>query len=142
MAHDTTWLHTNRIILYRPSGTLIGDDVRGVSVQIQKMIHQGAAPVHVIVSLVKVTHIKLGFDEIRQIINENDETTKPLTGWTVIVRHNSLSQFFASMAVQMFNVDFAFVDSLDEALRFLKERDVSLADTTADLAITTDATNT
>lgn len=130
MAHETTWLHANRIMLVRLFSTATANDVREVSAQVQTMIHEGAAPVHVIVNLLDMDHMKMGLNDVRQIMLNTDKSTNALMGWTLIVRHNSMTQFFASMAVQMFKVNFAFVDSMDDALVFLRERDLSLQDVT------------
>lgn len=138
MAHESAWLYPGRIIQIRYFDVVTRDDLGTQSDTTQAMIAAGEAPVHIIVDLISMTKMDVGLNELRQILSSKDHSTTAMVGWTLVLRHNSLVQFFASMAIQLLKARFTFVDTLDEALAFLRERDATLSDMPVNLAITTD----
>jgi hypothetical protein len=122
MAVETRWLLEKRILYQRFSGELTVDDFRQSIEEAGAFIAQGVPLVHAIADLLQVRKWPSLF-EMNRIARRSPY---PGIGWTVVVVSNPALRFVASILIQFTMANYKMAASVDEALRFLAERDNTL----------------
>jgi hypothetical protein len=127
MPYKVGWLLENKIILVVGSGVFTIEDSLGNMREAAALAEQ-AAPIllHGIINMLDVTKqpsLAEQFSTRHQVI------VPPNHGWTIIVsKPNSLIRFITSVTIQLFNLRFRMVGSMEEALDLLQKLDPSLPD--------------
>ncbi|NDJ62856.1 MAG: STAS/SEC14 domain-containing protein [Chloroflexi bacterium] len=128
MPYTADWYLPSRVMLQRYSGTLAPDEITELGQLAAHYIGAGTAPVHI---LIDITDLERYPTNIKQIVNavRHDSDTEKI-GWVIYINSpNAVVKFMASVATQVLfqNVRLRLFETLDEALAFLLDRDVTLA---------------
>ncbi|HYO89746.1 MAG TPA: hypothetical protein VER79_13945 [Candidatus Limnocylindrales bacterium] len=127
MPVDVRWLVPGRVIMHEFSGRVELEDTTRASLEGPVLADQGTTPVHMIVSLLAVTHFPRNLYQLQTAIRDNPRLDR--LGWIVItIRHNPMLSFVASILTQVrfSNLRISMSEDMAGALRQLRERDTSL----------------
>lgn len=129
MPVDVRWFIPGRIVLHEFSGEVGLEEATQSSLEGPLLADQGTPPVHMLISLVKITRFPRSVHQIASAIRQYPRTEK--LGWVVLlVRHNPLLRFIATILTQVHYSSLRFAIAEDEAggLRFLLAHDATLAE--------------
>lgn len=127
MPAETFWYHEKRIIYHRYSGNILVTDVDEASLQSLNFTLEGAPPVHVLVDLSGVSNFPKSVNVFRAALKPAQDPGR--IGWVIIFgSHNMLLRFTASTLAHIAGArsNVRVMDTLDQAIAFLEERDSSL----------------
>jgi hypothetical protein len=124
MAYEVHWLYPSRVVLVRFSGIVTADELEAQAVATRGLVLEGTPPVHIIVDTLSMDKMAFSLMELRRASAHRLEEI----GWTVLIRHNPIVQFFASIALQVLHMPLTFADTQPQAIAFLRERDPTLRD--------------
>jgi hypothetical protein len=124
MPINVSWMYPSRVVFVRFYGIVLFQDVQEQFRETQRCIDEGAAPVHFFIDTADVEKYDLSLMQIRSLFPPQD----PKIGWTVVYGQSKVTQFFASILMQLVKGKFQFVESKDEALTFIAHQDATLAE--------------
>ncbi|MBW7879702.1 MAG: hypothetical protein H3C32_10370 [Anaerolineae bacterium] len=124
MPVEIGWKAGKRLLGVRYHGKITADDVRRLTEQMGKIVKEGTAPIHVVIDASGVSGVGIGLGDLRSLSTPNF----PEIGWMAIIAPNAVYRFFISIGVQFSRGKYKFVNSVDEAERFLVEQDSTLED--------------
>ena len=127
MSFEIIWQQPQRVVHIRFYGEDMDSSIEQAQHQLEHELAEMEGKVHVIVDLSAVTQRPPSLAHVRQqIFFQKSEKL----GYTVfVIGHNPIIRYFASMLAQLLlkGRQFTVVDSFDDALRYLYERDDTLA---------------
>lgn len=128
MAYKTDYLIPKRILLNYLYGTMDKGDFERLREDSFRLMDLGTAPIHVLSIMDPQIQYARNLQTIVAMMKGTDEL-HPHSGWIVQVTQQSLHRFVSTWTIQLVykNVRFHPVDTLNTALQFLKDRDVTLA---------------
>lgn len=124
MPVEIGWKAGKRLLGVRYHGKITADDVRRLTEQMGTIVKEGTAPIHVVIDASGVSGVGIGLGDLRSLSTPNF----PEIGWMAIIAPNAVYRFFISIGVQFSRGKYKFVNSVDEAERFLVEQDSTLED--------------
>jgi hypothetical protein len=133
MPYTVEWMVENRVILAVCSGVFTTQDAINNTRESAALADQAAASgysiVHAIANMLAVTkHFSLA----EQFSIRNQMRTPANRGWVIIVSNpNSFVRFIGTVAIQLLNLRFRMVGSMEEALSTLQKLDPTLPDLSA-----------
>jgi hypothetical protein len=125
MPYSVSWVQPERIVLVQIEELLTTADIRTFSPEAFRLSASGKAPVHFIVDIQRLRKIESVADGLKAI-----QRTKPHpnTGWMVVVGTLSAPlMLFTDLVSKFTRVHYIRVDTMPQALTFLRENDESLA---------------
>lgn len=122
MACEVKWLIEGRMVHVRYYGRVIADDIRQQSAETIALVQQGQAPVHVFIDASNIDSVGVGLGDLRPL----SVPALPESGWMLIIAPNTLYRFFLSIGVQITGGNYKFVNSVQEAIEYVTQRDPSL----------------
>lgn len=132
MAVEVRWYIPGRVVLHEFSGEVGLEDATRSSLEGPVLADQGTPPVHMLISLVKITRFPRSVHQIAAAVRLNPHAER--LGWVVLlVRHNPLLRFIATILTQVHysSLRFAIVEEEADGLRFLLAHDATLAEVIA-----------
>jgi hypothetical protein len=129
MAVEVRWLVPGRIVLHDFSGAVTLEDATQASLEGPALADQGTPPVHMLVTLVHVTHYPRSVHQIEAAIRINPHLDR--LGWVVIlVKRNPVLRFVATILTQIrySKMRFIIVEDLADGMRSLLAHDPTLAE--------------
>lgn len=125
MPCNISWLIEKRIVHVEYHGKVSAEDIRSQAMQTVQLVQKlGIAPVHIFIDASRVSGVGVGLGDLRSL----SVPTMPESGWMVIIAPNALYRFFISIGAQVTGGSYKFVQSKEEALTYLKSRDLTLKD--------------
>jgi hypothetical protein len=128
MPYEAAWYVDQRILYEYIYGDITFEELGALSTQVRAMYDVGTVVVHTLIDVRDIEHfpqvnLKEMFSQVRSVPTEN-------SGWVVIITGNKVIRFLSSVYFQFNQRRFHTVETLETALAFLAERDVTLdADT-------------
>lgn len=120
MPVNVQWLLEKRVIHAQYSGDVSPEDVRyQYDTGIAMCNESDAALVHMIADVNDVTSYPMNFKELKGSFDKKAENA----GWVVLVGENKFLRFISSVVGNVMNLRFAYVNTWDEALHYLADRD-------------------
>ncbi len=129
MPVDVRWYIPGRIVLHEFSAEVTLEDTTQASLDGPALANQGEPPVHMLVSLIHVTHYPRSVHQIEAAIRINPRIEQ--VGWVVIwVPHNPVLRFVATILAQVrySKLRFLIVEHGVDALRSFLAHDATLAE--------------
>jgi hypothetical protein len=133
MPYTVGWLLENKIILIVGSGIFTIQDAIGNTNAAAELAEQAAASGPVIVHAISNMLDVIKQPSIaEQFSIRNQLKIAPNRGWIIIVsKPNSLVRLITNMTIQLFNLRFRMVASMEEAVSTLQKLDPTLPDLSA-----------
>ncbi len=134
MAYHVSWLLENRIILIRYQGTVTLKDLESYLTETAHMRDQANAAlgsngplVHTITDASSMEKNAISLPEALQATRLT-VTSQQRVGWSVYISAGVIDRFFSTAGHQLAGVRYRAVDSIEEAVAFLKSVDDTLSD--------------
>ncbi|HUN05022.1 MAG TPA: hypothetical protein PLQ56_00415 [Aggregatilineales bacterium] len=134
MAYQLSWLLENRILLIRYQGTLTLKDLETYLPEAARMRDQANAflgangpLVHTITDASQMEKNAISLPEALQATRLTVNNQQRV-GWSVYISAGVIDRFFSTAGHQLAGVRYRAVDSIDEAVAFLKSVDDTLSD--------------
>jgi len=126
MTIDISWQQPRRVIYERFYGTITIEEMTAIQQEFIRYLNDGDAPVHAIIDLGGVRDFPKSLTQIRQGLVTTGTTQ--LGRVVLVTGKNPLVKFISSVISQLIlkNAQYALCDSLDEAVRILRDRDPSV----------------
>ena len=123
------WYIPGRIVLHEFSGDVRLEDAAQSSLEGPALAEQGTPPVHMLVSLVGITRYPRSIHQLEAAIHIYPKADQ-LGRVVILVRHNPLLRFIATILTQIHysRLRFVIVEDEAEALRSFLAHDASLAE--------------
>lgn len=125
MPYETNWLVADRVILIRYNGTLNSEDVQQYLEETLSMrdeantrLGDDGPLVHTITDASNLTGYSLKLTDMSAMLRS---LRKQRVGWSIFVHPSRLERFWASIGHQWAGVRHRELDTMTEALMFLKE---------------------
>jgi hypothetical protein len=129
MPYEINWYAPERVIYERLYGEVTLEDARGLNSESYDFFHEGTPLIHVVVDLTGVQKFPASLTSIGQMIKNKPQ--QGVVGWVLIYgAENPLLRFIASMVAQVSGdkIRLRMMNSLEEAVNFLRQQDETLAD--------------
>jgi hypothetical protein len=124
MPYTIGWHIPDRVVLITFEGTMTLDDIDHMNLDTMALVGQGVPPIHVVSDLLAMERYPTSIQEISKFIR-ND--MKARLGWTIVITRNKLVRFMSAIIIQLTGARLRFFDTLDDALIFLHDNDVTLS---------------
>lgn len=126
MPMDITWLLPGYVILMRSYGHITQKESEAANEQIKLFFAQKEQPhIHTIVDQTDMLSFPIGLQAIRDSFSMIND---PAAGWVLIFgSKNQVADFLTSIVVQMGQLKYRKVNSLEDGINFLKLVDPPLA---------------
>ncbi|NDJ62854.1 MAG: hypothetical protein GYB67_17165 [Chloroflexi bacterium] len=128
MPYTVDWYLPERIMRIQLSEELTIADAEQLSNISPTYINQGTAPVHVLIDALTVEKYPTQIAQLSKVVKSKVDLAH--LGWVIYATRSPLLKFVFSTVTQiaMPNVRLRVYETLDEALAFLVDRDVTLVD--------------
>jgi hypothetical protein len=123
MPYILSWYIEKRIIHDRVSGVFTLDDWRIVHEYNIEQLKVGIAPIHIIIDTRRVEKFDFTLQDFQMVLGKPKE---PAMGWFILVGTDTMARFLASFATQLVKTNGRMFSTLEEAVAFLQEVDVTL----------------
>lgn len=125
MPYKIDWYIKDEVIFSEYSGVITADEVRGAMAAVNSLTENSPRSlVHVLIDVGNVTQ---SLDPKQGITTLRETPPHPRSGWSIIMREHSI---FAKMLIMfgasIFKARTRSFDTLEEAIRFLKEMDSTI----------------
>jgi hypothetical protein len=129
MPYDVSWVVENRISLVRFISEITLDEMRQANQDSIAYIQQGS-PGLLFHSILDTTQLEKFPMKLNLLTDDSvgSYRKEPNLGWILLISHNRMISFLSSMTVQLTQTRFRVLQTVDEAIAFLKDRDVSLSE--------------
>ena len=126
MPIEISWQQPRRVIYERFYGTITIEEMTAIQQKFIAFLNEGDAPVHAIIDLGGVRDFPKSLSQIRGGLVSTGNTQ--LGRVVLVTGKNPLVRFISSVISQLIlkSAQYALCDSLDEAVRILRERDPSV----------------
>ncbi len=123
MPYSIEWKVKDRLILETAFGVITVEELVRFNEEVTKMIiEEGTSPVHIIADLTKVER----YPPLRDILSAMRKTAPDKVGWMVVVTENPIMRFLASMIFQIARLRLRMYPTMQQAMAFLTDVDVTL----------------
>jgi hypothetical protein len=124
MPYKLSWYLPGRIILCEGDGTIESDEVFTFTQRASEMVISGKPLVHVIFDFRQVQKLA-SVPQALKTLQQNPP--HPDMGWVIFVgKLNPMLTTFADFVGMMLRLRYRRLDTIDEAVSFLRERDATL----------------
>jgi len=126
MPIDISWQQPNRVIYERFYDSITIEEMTAIQQRFLQFVEEGEPPIHAIIDLGSVHDFPKSIGEIRRGLVFTGTTR--LGRVVIVTGRNPVVRFISSIISQLIlkNAQFTLLDSVDEALRFLRERDETI----------------
>jgi hypothetical protein len=126
MPIDISWQQDKRVIYERFYGTITIEEMTAIQQEFLRYLNEGDAPVHAVIDLGGVRDFPKSLSDIRRGLVSTGTTQ--LGRVVLVTGKNQLVRFISSVISQLIlkNAQYALCDSLDEALRILRDGDATV----------------
>jgi len=129
MTAQIYWLVDKRILLLKPMGEITEAAIQDNFARVQSMLEGIESSVYLIVDSTE-QHTVLSPSVAKKLAGVLRENMRAGIGdnvaWTILITNNVLMRFVTSLLVQWLGSKMRAFDSIQEALQFLMERDITL----------------
>lgn len=125
MAYEITWLVEKRLLLTTISGKFTQIDLQLWVYELDKQIKSTDLTVHHISDSRHMEKLDISIGGLRTFLRAFQRPSH--FGWHIEVRPQPISHLVLSIVNQVLNMQIHMCDSLEEALKFLAEKDPALS---------------
>lgn len=122
------WVADERIIYLHNKGTLSSEEIKQLSRELEKMMDEAVAPLHIIEDDRDLKKIELSLDAVQKTFDAVDFSK---LGYTIAIVPESLedvADILGNFWDFLTDVNYERVETAPEALEYLAEHDASLPD--------------
>ena len=124
MPVQINWYIPERILLAQYSGDVSREDILTQYQEGIALCHSVSSPyVHMIVDLNGVSSFPKSISDYKGTFGEKARNA----GWVVLIGDNKIIRLLSSVVTNLMKLNFAYVNSLDEAITFISQRDNSFS---------------
>jgi hypothetical protein len=125
MPFAITWYLPHRILHLQLVGSISLNDVEQIQHMFSTYLDMGEPQVHALMDLTQLEDYPKNIPQLKTALTMIDN---PSLGWIIIINHDPVLKFLASVLVQMSvrDVRLRMFDTLEDGLTFLQERDTTL----------------
>lgn len=124
MPYTVVWLVENRVIYFRPTGSVGMDQLSQANDLIRAMTEEGVPFVHVIADATNLEKFTFNLSDLTRLFRGMEASSK--LGWSVYVSPKKVERFFANVTTQMTTARHREFATLTEAIAFLQSVDDTL----------------
>ena len=125
MPHKTRWLVEKRVIYVAFEGRITEAELRQFVGEVETMLDEGVPLVHLMTNSLEMEKVDISLGTLRALAGAYNLTGQ--LGWTVDINSNPVLKMFSGISSQFAGVRQRTVNSLDNAVAFLRENDDTLA---------------
>lgn len=126
MPYKIEWYSEDKRVIYGEiSGNLTLAEIREISATINQCLAEGFAPIHFMLDASRLDKFPTNIGVLKEAVTFLGKTR---LGWVVIIGGSSMMLTFAQLLMQITPTRYRKVRSLDEALAFLSNVDISLSE--------------
>ena len=124
MPVENSWIVEERVMLTRLIGHLTVEDMAANAQRGTIMIDSGVAPVYSLVDASLIEHFPLKLNEMKGLTEQGSSDN---LGWIIIYGiPNRILAFLATTFVQVIGKNYKVVNTLEDALEFIRNREGTL----------------
>jgi hypothetical protein len=124
MPVENSWIVEERVMLTRLIGHLTVEDMAANAQRGTIMIDSGVAPVYSLVDASLIEHFPLKLNEMKGL---TEQGSSDKLGWIIIYGiPNRILAFLATTFVQVIGKNYKVVNTLEDALEFIRNREGTL----------------
>jgi hypothetical protein len=130
MAEQILWLVDRRVLLVRVTEPFTSDVEWSAHFgRIHAALQQGITPVHLVIDLTNIVKFlnPAAAKQLAEKMNAVNANAATDQGWTVLITSNTFIRFVGSLFTQWTGGRTRAVETLDDAIAFLVERDALLS---------------
>jgi hypothetical protein len=124
MPYQMSWAVEKRVILTTFSGKLTQTEFEQFIESMSMYVNQGQTPVHHISNSLGLEKVDIPLHKLRLLVKAYGMTTH--MGWQVDINNNSLNKMLVSLSTQFVGIRARTFSTLNEAVTFIKQLDLTL----------------
>lgn len=135
MSYTHDWYVPQRVIYARVWGDQDIDEIARSSAGLSAMLNEGKPLIHILMDDSKIGNVPVNLGQLR---NTMTFARNPSLGWVVLIGDASrVSKFIVEMLGKIFRIPVYRAQTLEEAVSFLRSRDITVPWQEADETVAT-----
>lgn len=123
MPYQQRWYVDKRVLLVKMWGDLDLEEITRSSIEMEMKLKDGIPLMHIVIDDAHVGKVPASLGQLRNIVSG----ANPSVGWVLLAGQGSpIKNFLVSMIAKILRTNIRREPTLEQAIAFLKERDISI----------------